>query len=136
MAEQPAKVVEAERFVLRDCQGRIRADLGPGEASSIALKLYDGQGNCRVELVVAKDGAAGLQLWDEQGMPRVILALDPDQPCVAAPSLSLNSKDGRGSVMLSVAPDGSPSVDFVKEGEVFLGIPGRDRGGTQGAGGG
>jgi hypothetical protein len=128
MSEQPAKIVEAERFVLRDSNGRIRAELGAGEASSIGLKLYDGKGHVRVEVVVAKDGASGLQLWDEHGMPRVILALDPDQPYVAAPSLSLTGKDGRGGVVLSVAPDGSPSVDFLKDGKVFLAIPDPDNG--------
>jgi hypothetical protein len=123
MAEVPAKVIEAERFVLRDSRGHIRAELGEGDAHSIALKLYDGQGRCRIELVVASDGASGLQFWDEQGTPRVILALDADQPYIAAPSLSLNGKDGRGGVVLSVAPDGSPSVDFLKDGNVFFAVP-------------
>ena len=123
MPAEEAKVVEAERFVLRDTDGRIRAELGAGEAGSIGLKLYDRQSRCRIELFVAKDGVPGMQLWDENEMPRVILALDRDEPYIAAPSLSLTAKGGSAGVLLSVAPDGSPSIDFMKDRKVFLGIP-------------
>jgi hypothetical protein len=127
MPEQETKVVEADRFVLRDSHGIVRANLGTDKNDSVALKLYDSHGRARIEVIVGNDGTSGLQLWDEQGMPRVILALDPDQPYVAAASLSLNSKDGRGGVIVSVAADGSPAIDMVKDGKVFLAIPEHDR---------
>src|SRR5262245_14707376 len=107
-----SKVIEAERFVLRDSAGRIRAELGETQHGAIGLHLYDDHGKVRAELVVARDGASGLQLRDEAEFPRVILYLDTDRPDIATPGLSLNSRDGKGNIGLSVGPDGSSSVDF------------------------
>ena len=126
MSEKAAKVIETERFVLRDSQGRVRAELGEGTQHAVALKPFDEHQRCRVEVVVAADGTAGIQFWDEGGLPRVILALDPDKPYIAAPSLSLTGRDGQSGVVLSVAPDGTPSISFLKDGAPFCELPGQE----------
>ena len=46
---QIAQLVEAERFVLRDANGKTRADLGFEEGAP-SLALFDGQGSRRVSI--------------------------------------------------------------------------------------
>ncbi|MBI1913441.1 MAG: hypothetical protein HYS12_01595 [Planctomycetes bacterium] len=107
-----AKVIEAEKFVLRDSSGKVRAELGDLGHDSIGLRLFDGEGRERAVLLVAKDGAVGLQLSDDTGFPRAMLGLDPDSPHIATPVFSLNSREGIGGLALYVSPDGVSGLDF------------------------
>jgi hypothetical protein len=100
-AEKP-KVVEAERFVLRDSSGNVRAEIGISTRQVAALKLYDGAGRCRVELLVTKDGTSGLQFQDQDGTPRVVVYLDQVEQQTGNPCLSLVGKDGKVFAELSV----------------------------------
>jgi len=102
LAEQPAKpqaagkVVEAEKFVLRDAEGKVRAELG------------------------FRDGEPGLVLRDGQGKPRTRLAVLAD----GSSSITLYDKEGTGRAVLRVKPDGEPQVDFQdKHGKVRAGLP-------------
>jgi hypothetical protein len=117
------KVVEAEKFVLRDSTGKIRAELGEGEGSAIGLKLFDGNGRCRAELVVASDGGSGLQLRDDNGKLRVILSLDQDEATVATPSLSMNARDGKNGVNLLVTSYDAALVFRGEDGKVICELP-------------
>src|SRR5262249_31295954 len=64
-----AKVVEAERFVLRDAAGTVLAELRPREGGP-SLELHDKDGRTRVLLTVAADGASELRFQDRDGRRR------------------------------------------------------------------
>ncbi len=94
------KVLEAERFVLRDTNGSIRAELGfidgasvlllndkdgtPGVALSVfpdgprRVSLLDRNGNTRSVLTARADGDSGLRLFDENRMHRASLDVMAD----------------------------------------------------------
>lgn len=94
------KVIEAERFVLRDTNGSIRAELGfvddvsvlllndkdgkPGVALSVfpdgprRVSLLDRNGNTRSVLTARADGDSGLRLFDENRMHRASLDVMAD----------------------------------------------------------
>lgn len=67
------KVVEAERFILRDASGKIRAELGVEGDGMAALRLYDTAGQRRAELAVNAGGTPWLGLYDETGKVRAFL---------------------------------------------------------------
>jgi hypothetical protein len=106
------KVIEAEKFVIRDSTGTVRAQLGDLGDDSIGLCLSDREGRRRAELLIGNDGTLGLQLWDDNEIPRVILSLDSDRPDIATPALSFNGRDGLGGMSLSVGPDGDSMLSL------------------------
>jgi mono/diheme cytochrome c family protein len=75
--EPGRRVVKAERFVLCDPEGRVRAELGQGQEAP-TLTLYDTKGTDRVSLAVSQDGIAQLALKDREGKNRIVLAVHPD----------------------------------------------------------
>ena len=66
------KVLEAERFVLRDAQGRYRAELGFMDGASVLL-LNDRNERPGVALSVFPDGPRRLSLLDREGRTRSVL---------------------------------------------------------------
>jgi len=66
------KVVEAERFVLRDTRGKILATLGTEAAGLLALVLSDQNGKTRAGLGVGTSGPS-LVLRDENSKDRAAL---------------------------------------------------------------
>lgn len=77
-----SKVVEAEQFVLKDSEGKIRAELSMSktvasiwleEAKKEAptLRLYDENGNVRVELTLLKSLGPMLYFYDEKSKVRL-----------------------------------------------------------------
>ena len=60
------KVVEAEKFVLRDSQRTVRAELGINGINSTFFALYDDDGKKRAGLVVPADGSPILELCDKE----------------------------------------------------------------------
>ncbi len=93
-AEKP-KVLEAERLILRDAAGYVRAEIGTNDRHVVSLKLCDDRGSCRAELLVTKDGTSGLQFYDSLGKPRLVLYLDQLEALAASPSISLMDREGR-----------------------------------------
>lgn len=55
-----SRVVEAERFVVRDAKGTTRAAIGLAPDGSASLALYDRQGDSRAGLIVRPDGSPGV----------------------------------------------------------------------------
>ena len=108
----PARAVEAERFILRDAAGRVRAELLVDGDQSVALRFKDADGmprltvgtengaalivlneqggKLRAGLVSLPHGAPGLNLYDAAGKPRAELSLNRD----GAPALTFNDRDG------------------------------------------
>jgi mono/diheme cytochrome c family protein len=83
----PAKVVDAEKFVLRDMEGKRRAELSL-QAGGPSLALFDERGQRRVQLAVLADGSAKWSLYDQNGQYRATLAV----PTQGDPRLDLAKK--------------------------------------------
>ena len=88
----PARTVEAERFVLRDARGRAGATLGWEADDTPRLVLHDPVGQPRAVLAVGTGGAPGLTLLDADGKTvRAALVVGPD----GAPGLALFDPAGK-----------------------------------------
>ncbi len=69
--EKAAKVIRAERFVLRDAAGKVRGELSVLPGGQAGLFLHDQNGKprkLRAVLSVLPDGSPGLALLDKDGM--------------------------------------------------------------------
>ena len=101
------KVVEAEKFILRDAQGKIRAGLALNADGALRLLLADQEGNPRADLSVLDNGRAGLSLIDKNGVIRAGLTTLP----TGAPDFGL--ADAEGNVRVGIGfdkRDGSPAL--------------------------
>jgi hypothetical protein len=124
------KVIEAERFVLRDTNGRSRAELGfvddasvlllndkdgkPGVALSVfpngprRLSLLDRNGNTRSVLTARADGDSGLRLFDKNLMHRASLDVMAD----GRPILRLADKENQNPARHMVLSRRAPVSQF------------------------
>jgi hypothetical protein len=102
------QVVEAQRFVLKDSEGRVRVELGGDSDKSIALRFRDVTGSPRVTLGV-EDDTAVFALSDKSGRPRVGLVTLAQ----GVPGLTFYDATGRARAELGLARDGEPSVSLL-----------------------
>jgi hypothetical protein len=70
---RPARTIEAERFVVKDSSGAVRAQLA-AEGTDVRLVLYDTKGESRASLYVVPDGP-GLMLTGSGQKPYVRLSM-------------------------------------------------------------
>jgi len=100
------RTVEAQKFVLKDAAGRVRAELGPGDNNkSMALRFKDETSSPRLVLGV-EDESALLVLNDKTGRPRVGLVTLAQ----GAPGFTFYDTAGRARVELGVSRDGEPRL--------------------------
>jgi hypothetical protein len=97
------KVLEAERFVLRDTNGSIRAELGFIDGASVLL-LNDKDGKPGVALSVFPDGPRRVTLLDRDGRTRSVLTARADGDS----GLRLFDKNLMHRASLDVMADGRP----------------------------
>ncbi len=97
------KVLEAERFVLRDTNGSIRAELGFIDGASVLL-LNDKDGTPGVALSVFPDGPRRVSLLDRDGRIRSVLTARADGDS----GLRLFDKNLMHRASLDVMADGRP----------------------------
>jgi len=102
-SNQVSKVVETERLILRDGEGRIRGEFSTGRDRSPTLWLFDQEGVRRAELSLLPNGAPGLRLFDEREAIRVDISLLEGQP-----TMSVRDKAGTDRAKLVVTHDGEP----------------------------
>jgi mono/diheme cytochrome c family protein len=81
------KVLEAERIVLQDANGKVWAEFGCQDGGP-SLALFDEQGQCRARLAVESDGTSSLALYDREGHGRAVLHVRGE----GEPVLNLDSK--------------------------------------------
>lgn len=62
-----AKVIEAERFALKDSSGRPRASWGIGPTGALVLGFTDNKGKTRITLAVEPDGSPSLDVRGKDG---------------------------------------------------------------------
>lgn len=96
------KMVEAEKFVVRDTDGKSLAELGSIRGSSF-LHLTDRSGSGSVSISVVADGPRKLQLWDKYG-PRAEMIVQAD----GESGLRIMDKKGVYRISLDVRSDGLP----------------------------
>jgi hypothetical protein len=99
-ANQPG-IVEAERIVLRDKVGKIRAVLEVKEDGTPRLALFDREANEGVELAVDSQVGSSLGLWCKQGASS-IWALANN---AGAAHVNLTVEDGQDLRLLSSGKD-------------------------------
>lgn len=129
------RIVEAEKFVLKDKKGMERATLGLSKDGSVGLHLTDTDGKTRLKLSVLENYSARLELLDPKERNRVELvyhevtnAFTRDGKHVEErfPSCGLNLNDGHGEpqtelprAALLLDHNGSPYLGFrTKDGKV------------------
>jgi hypothetical protein len=106
-----ARVVEAERIVLRDAQGRIRAELSAAPNGTAKLALLDEQGRDRVALRAAPGDDAALDLY-ERGRLRVSIAAESG----GRAALRLFDARRPGEASLFLGPDSTAGLELSTRG--------------------
>jgi hypothetical protein len=106
MGQKPApRVVEAERFVLRDAAGRARAELVVDGEQSVALRFKDADSMPRLSLGT-ENGAAVLVLNEQGGRVRAGLVTLSH----GAPALTFYDSNGKNRAELALTREGAPAL--------------------------
>ena len=101
------RVVEANRFILKDATGTVRAALGFSRDGSPGLTIVDKQGSPRIGLLVkGEDGWPSLGFTGRDGKPLVALVVEPD----GSSSLGLSAKDASRGIVLGVRSNGETTI--------------------------
>jgi hypothetical protein len=106
-----ANTLEAERFVLRDGAGNVRATLGLRPDGSAALALADDTQQDRAVLSVTAPGQASVDLSDRAGHLRAGLGVRAD----GTAQLALLDQTDRPRVELKAYGDGRPSLALLDQ---------------------
>ncbi len=106
-SNQVSTVVETERLLLRDGEGRLRGEFSTGRDRSPTLWLFDQKGTRRAELSLLPDGSPGLRLFDQQETIRIDITLLEGQP-----TLSVRDKAGKDRAKLVVTHEGEPYLQL------------------------
>ena len=107
----PRKVVEARRFVMRDADGRSRAELGMTTDGTSVLVLNDKDERPGVALSVLPNGPRTVSLLDENGKTRSVLTARVDGDS----GLRLFDENRTHRASLDVKADGSPILRLSPE---------------------
>jgi hypothetical protein len=99
-----AKVVEAEKFVLRDRAGQLRATLA-ADANVATFALYGSKEQLRAAISVSRD-VSDLSLWDGEGRTSAFLATGLGGGLLEIASSS------KSEATLMVHPDGATPLLF------------------------
>jgi hypothetical protein len=99
------RVLEAERFVLRDARGRAGATLGWEADGAPRLAVHDPAGHPRAVMTVGAGGAPGLTLLDPDGATaRAALVVGPD----GAPGFALFDPAGKPRLAVALFHKSTP----------------------------
>jgi hypothetical protein len=109
MGQKPLpRIVEAERFILRDAAGRVRAELAVDAEQSVALRFRDPDNMPRVS-IGTENGASVLVLNEQGGKVRAGLVTLPH----GAPALTLYDPNGKNRAELALTREGSPALTIL-----------------------
>jgi hypothetical protein len=120
-----ANTLEAERFVLRDASGLVRATLGLRSDGTAALALADDTQQERAVVGVTAQGLPAVELSERSGRQRASFAVRAD----GSASLSLLDQGDRPRLELRAQGDGRPSLTLLDQSGRPPLAPGPDRGG-------
>lgn len=110
VANGSARVIEAEKFVLRDASGASRTELTVLPDGSPTLGFLDKDEKPRALLGLAPDGSPGLAFLDTNEKARLTLTF-----AGGAPAIAVIDKEGRVRAKLDVATDGVPGLAFLDQ---------------------
>ncbi|HEV8587203.1 MAG TPA: hypothetical protein VGT02_19750 [Methylomirabilota bacterium] len=103
------RIVEAQKFVLKDAEGRVRAELGPSDTEKqIALRFKDEIGSPRLTLGVEGESSL-LVLSDKSGRPRIGMVTLAE----GVPGLTFYDTTGRARAEVGLAREGEASVTLL-----------------------
>jgi hypothetical protein len=109
MGQKPApRIVEAERFILRDAAGRVRAELAVDTEQSVALRFRDVDNLPRLS-IGTENGASVLVLNEQGGKVRAGLVTLPH----GAPALTLYDTNGKNRAELALTREGAPALTIL-----------------------
>lgn len=94
--------VRAQRFLLVDASGKLRAVLGAATGGAVSLGLLDNDDKIRSVLIVDATGTPRLEMLGADETRRVVLSVFPNRP-----GLGLFGEGARGGAILDVAADGT-----------------------------
>ena len=109
-ANKPAKIIEAEKFILRDKDGVVRGVL-QSENGMAGFSLADQTGKAVIELGAKDNGATGLVFADGSGTTRVALRVKDGN----SPDFGLLDANGTLRVALGIDPAGNPALVMYDE---------------------
>ena len=112
--------LEAEQFILRGSDGKVRGTMGITPDGAVGFSLADVRGKTRITLDVEAHGSPGLDFYDSQGKLRATFALGP----TGTPGLGLYDASGKLRTSLDVPAPNTPGLAFYHEdGKPALGVP-------------
>jgi len=120
MPNKVPEVIEAQKFVLRDSQGRGRATLGFTPDNSPALILNQTDGTIGTTLKAGPQGRSMLSLYDRGGNPRALLSVDTD----GSTGLTFGDAAGKARAGLAVTSEKSAGLILYGSGEKPLALVG------------
>lgn len=103
------RVIEAERFVLRDSLGATRATLMSVQDGSVGLTLFDRFGVPLTVLVLYADGSSSLTFRNTQGKNLLMLS----SGAVGGPRVRLCDQTGQPRLVLSLGTGNTPSFELL-----------------------
>jgi hypothetical protein len=95
-------VVSAQRFVVQDAGGHVRAEMGVNGGNEPVLRLNNAAGKERVLMGLRPDGTIEMRLTDHRHEHRASLFLNGD----GWPALVLSAPDGRSLVRVDTGSEG------------------------------
>jgi hypothetical protein len=114
------RVVEAQKFVLRDSEGKSRAELSLRERGGVGLDLRDGAGTPRASLLLLRPDAPMLALRDGSGRSRLVLSAADE----GATDMLIKDARGNARVLLGVSHRGSGGIEvYAPNGTVIWKAP-------------
>ena len=97
--------LRAQRFVLVDDTGKMRALRGAATRGAVSLGLLDNDDKIRSVLIVDSNGTPRLELFGADETRRVVLSVFPNRS-----GLGIFGEAGRGGAVLDVVADGAASL--------------------------
>lgn len=103
----PRPELDAERFLLRDGEGRFRGALALDDEGRPTVRLNDPSGRAMLYGVVREDGTPRLRLGDAAGTSRLVLELEAD----GTPHARLLDAAGRTAAHAWLDADGRAAIE-------------------------
>ena len=103
--------LDAEQFVLRTSDGKVRGAMGITPDGAVGLNLNDIKGQTRITLDVSADGAPGLDFYGPDGKLRATVALGP----TGTTGMGLYDAAGKLRTSLDVPAANTPGLAFYRE---------------------
>ena len=111
-----SRTVEAEKFILRDADGKVRAELGM-KNDLLGFVMLDKNDVCRVSIgLEPTTGSAIMGFHDKNGQPCILLGASAG----GSRMLLFKDNDGKKRAFLGLASNGMPMMVLLDEKEKII----------------